>query len=230
MVALFVVLTIVVCVVADSVVQWARAKKEADAHAPEQMVPSYAFEDVSSPEGVFLDPGHTWVHLAHSGLAHIGLDGFVQKALGRVDVVELPALGAEVHRGDNLFAVRQGERTATFQSPVDGVVTTVDESLARHPEMIGADPYAMGWICSIRPKNLAANLKRLRIAEEAKSWLASEVERFQEFFAARPLQNTALGDVLQDGGQPTSGVLELMDDETWKLFSEEFLQPEDHER
>jgi glycine cleavage system H protein len=216
--------------VADSVVQWARAKKEADGRIREKSVTAYAFEDVSSPEGVFLDPGHTWVHLAHSGLAHVGLDGFVQKVLGRIDGVELPALGIEVHRGDKLFAIRQGERTASFQAPVDGVVTTVDESLARHPEMIGADPYAMGWICSIRPKNLAANLKRLCIAEEAKSWLAAEVERFQQFFAARPLENTALGQVLQDGGQPTGGVLELMDDETWKLFSEEFLQAEDNEK
>lgn len=229
MVALFVILTIVVCVAADSVVQWARAKKEAGAQAPEQAVPAYAFEDVAAPAGVFLDPGHTWVHLTHSGLAHIGLDKFVQKLVGRIDGVELPNAGDEVHRGDKLFAIRQGERTASFQSPVDGVVTTVDETLARHPEAIGADPYAMGWICSIKPKNLAANLKSLRIAEEAKSWLASEVERFQEFFAARPLELTALGQVLQDGGQPTGGVLELMDDETWNLFSEEFLRGEDNE-
>jgi hypothetical protein len=84
----------------------------------------------------------------------------------------------------------------------------------------------MGWVCSISPKNLAANLKLLRIADEAKAWLKSEVERFQEFFAARPLENTALGQVLQDGGLPTGGVLELMDDETWKLFGEEFLRPD----
>jgi len=49
------------------------------------------------------------------------------------------------------------------------------------------------------------------------------------FFAARPLENTALGQVLQDGGLPTGGVLELMDDETWKLFGEEFLRSEDSE-
>ncbi|HXU39450.1 MAG TPA: hypothetical protein VN937_24055 [Blastocatellia bacterium] len=229
MVALFVILTIVVCVMADSVVQWTKAKKEAGAHARENKIPAYAFEDVTTPAGVFLDPGHTWVHLAHSGAAHVGLDAFARKVVGRIDGVELPAVGEEVHRGDKLFAIRQGERTASFQSPVDGVVTTVDEALARHPEAIGADPYAMGWVCSISPRNLAANLKRLRIADEAKSWLKSEVERFQEFFAARPLENRALGQVLQDGGLPTGGVLELMDDETWTLFCEEFLRSEDSE-
>src|SRR6185369_17569091 len=139
MVALFVILTIVVCVMADSVVQWTKAKKEAGAHARENKIPAYAFEDVTTPAGVFLDPGHTWVHLAHSGAAHVGLDAFARKVVGRIDGVELPAVGEEVHRGDKLFAIRQGERTASFQSPVDGVVTTVGEALARHPEAIGAD-------------------------------------------------------------------------------------------
>lgn len=228
MVALFVILTIVVCVMADSVVQWAKAKKEG-AQAPDRLVPAYAFEDVSAPAGVFLDPGHTWLHLTHSGTAHVGVDGFAQKVMGRIDGVELPAVGAEVRRGDKLFAIRQGDRTAVFNAPIDGVVKAVDEALARHPEAINADPYAMGWICSLSPKNLAANLKRLRVAEEAKSWLKSEVERFQEFFAARPLENMALGQVLQDGGQPTGGVLELMDDETWNLFAEQFLRADDAE-
>lgn len=228
MVALFVILTIVVCVMADSIVQWAKAKKEG-AQAPDRLVPAYAFEDVSAPAGVFLDPGHTWLHLTHSGTAHVGVDGFAQKVMGRIDGVELPAVGAEVRRGDKLFAIRQGDRTAVFNAPIDGVVKAVDEALARHPEAINADPYAMGWICSLSPKNLAANLKRLRVAEEAKSWLKSEVERFQEFFAARPLENMALGQVLQDGGQPTGGVLELMDDETWNLFAEQFLRADDAE-
>ena len=68
------------------------------------------------------------------------------------------------------------------------------------------------------------NLKKLRIAEEARDWLQEEAERFQDFFAARPLQQTALGTVMQDGGQPTGGVLEWMDDETWRRFNDEFLR------
>lgn len=226
MVALFVILTIVVCVMADSLVQWAKARKEESARQPSQLVPAYAFENVTAPAGVFLDPGHTWLHLTHSGVAHVGIDAFAESVLGRIDKVELPEVGTEVRRGERLFALRQGDRTAVFNSPVDGFVKSVDEALARNPEAIKADPYMMGWICSLSPKNLAANLKRLRVAEEAKTWLKSEAERFQEFFAARPLENTALGQVLQDGGQPTGGVLEMMDNETWRLFTEQFLREE----
>lgn len=227
MVALFVILTIVVFVMADSIVQWAKAKKEADAQAPDRLVPAYAIENLSAPAGVFLDPGHTWMHLAHSGTAHVGVDGFAQRVMGRIDGVELPKIGDEVRRGEKLFTIRQGNRTAVFNAPLDGVVRAVDDELSRHPDSIGTDPYTTGWICSLTPKNLAANLKNLRVAEDAKLWLKSEVKRFQEFFVARPLEHTALGQVLQDGGQPIGGVLELMDDETWNLFIEEFLHADE---
>src|SRR6266498_4869354 len=114
MVALFVILTIAVFVMVDSIVQWAKAKKEAGGQAPDRMVPAYAFEDVSAPAGLFLDPGHTWIHLTHSGAAHVGVDGFAQKLMGRIDGVDLPKVGDEVRRGDKLFAIRQGDRTAVF--------------------------------------------------------------------------------------------------------------------
>jgi len=92
--------------------------------------------------------------------------------------------------------------------------------------MIQSSPYKDGWVCSLRPKNLAKNLKHLRIADEAKAWLKEEAGRFQEFFAARPIADMHLGQLLQDGGQLSNGVLEFTDDSTWKLFNEIFLHPE----
>jgi hypothetical protein len=139
----------------------------------------------------------------------------------------LPEVGAEVCRGERLFTIRQGDRVAEFKSPVDGIVRAVDEKLARRPDAMKTDPYREGWVCTISPRNLAANLKRLRIAEEAREWLKDEASQFKEFFAARPIQNATIGQVLQDGGQLAGGVLEFLDDETWRLFTEEFLSVKD---
>ena len=228
MVALFVVLTIVVCIAVDSVIQWKKAKREVASEVPKNWPsPTYAFETLRAPEGLFFDSGHTWVEVSPDGTAHIGPDGFVTSVVGRIDSVELPALGAEVRRGDSLFAISQGDRVAEFKSPVDGVVRAIDERLARHPDEMRLDPYGEGWVCSIKPRNLAANLKRLRIAEDARKWLKDEAQQFKEFFASRPLQNATIGQVLQDGGQLTGGVLELLDDETWRVFNQEFLKPDE---
>ena len=42
--------------------------------------------------------------------------------------------------------------------------------------------------------------------------------------AARPIEHLTLGQLLQDRGRPTAGILELMDEETWDRFTREFLR------
>lgn len=226
MVALFVVLTILACVGIDGIVQWRKGKKESATRVlTDQLVPVEALARLSAPPNVFLDEGHTWVSVTPLGAAMVGIDSFAQGLIGRIDDVLLPEVGTKVRRGDMLFAVRQDQHRAAFASPVDGVVDLVDKELHWHPEMIQANPYKYGWVCSLKPKNLALNLKLLHIADEAKSWLQAEAEKFKEFFAVRPLEDRQLGRVLQDGGQLTGGVLEFADDETWKQFNEIFLRP-----
>jgi len=230
MVALFVILTILVCVGIDGIVQWSKAKKEdASRSLADQLVPAEAFANLSAPANLFLDHGHTWVEVKPSGATTIGLDAFAQKLIGRIDDVVLPEVGKEIRRGDMLFAVKQDNHRAAFASPVDGIVTAVDKELPWHPEMIQSDPYKEGWVCALKPKNLARNLKELLTADEARNWLRSEAQRFQEFFAAQPLEEMQLGHVLQDGGRLTGGVLEFADDGTWKQFNEMFLRPREKE-
>ncbi len=230
MVALFVILTILVCVGVDGIVQWRKAKKEyASRNLADQFVPAEAFANLSAPANLFLDSGHTWVEVKPSGATTVGLDGFAQKLIGRIDDVVLPEVGKEIHRGDVLFAVKQDQHRAAFASPVDGTVIMIDRELPWHPEMIQSNPYNEGWVCSLKPRNLAKNLKQLLTAEEAKDWLKNEAQRFQEFFAAQTLENMQLGQVLQDGGQLTGGLLEFADDRTWKQFNEMFLRPRDIE-
>ena len=231
MVALFVITMILICVGIDGIVQWQKAKKEhASRQLADQLLPTAAFKHLSAPANVFLDGGHTWLEVKPSGAAMIGLDGFAQKLIGRIDDVVLPEVGKEINRGDVLFAVKQDNHRAAFASPIDGQVIMVDRELPWHPEMIQSNPYREGWVCSVKPKNLSQNLKHLFAADEAKAWLRNEAQRFQEFFAAQALDNMQLGQVLQDGGQLAGGVLEFADDQTWKQFNEMFLRPQDNRR
>src|SRR5512138_2384014 len=134
MVALFVILTIVVCLSVDGVVQYRKSKREHLARRlADELVPVDAFENMSAPADVFLDNGHTWVKVAPSGAADVGLDSFAQRLLGRVDAVVLPEIGKEVARGDVLFALRQNDRRAAFAAPIDGVVTSVHKDVNWQP-------------------------------------------------------------------------------------------------
>ena len=115
MVALFVILTIVLCVSIDGVIQFRKAKRErASRNLTDELVEVAALADVSAPANLFLDSGHTWVEVKPSGAATIGVDGFAQKLIGRIDDIVLPEVGKEINRGEVLFAV------GSTASPADG--------------------------------------------------------------------------------------------------------------
>lgn len=223
MVAILVVLTIMVCVTVDAMIQWsyARRRQAEPAGAMLQASPLAAFtpEAVSLPGGIFVDPGHAWVKVSASGKTSVGLDDFLLKAIGRIDEILLPEIGTAIRQGETLFTVRQGERKIEVPAPIDGVIEARNENHAT----LKSDPYEQGWLCSVKPENLAKNLRRLSIAEEATNWIKDEVRRFQEFIFTRPFEHMELGRVMQDGGVPAAGLLEFMDDETWNQFSAEFV-------
>lgn len=229
MVAILIILTILGFVVADALIQKSKARKavvdkQSEAQPAKRSVPRFVFEDIRMPGGVFVGSGHTWLRLAPTGQAQVGMDDFAQRVIGRIDAVELPKAGEQVHQGQRLFAIRQGARTAEFTAPADGLVRCVNLKLKENPEPMKSSPFEEGWICSLDPVNLAKDLKELTIAEDAKEWLNREVQRFLSFIIARPAEHVALGHVLQDGGEPANGLLEVMDDETWGQFTQKFLK------
>lgn len=223
MVAILVVLTILVCVTVDALIQWNYARHRqlemAGVALQANSLHAFAPENVTLPGGVFVGAEHAWVKVSPNGKTSIGLDDFLRKAIGRIDEVLLPEVGQSIRHGETLFTVRQGERTIEVPSPIDGSVEAVNNDHTAMP----TDPYGEGWLCGVKPENLGKDIRRLLIAEEAADWIKQEVNRFQEFIFSKPLEQTALGQVMQDGGVPATGLLEFVDDETWRRFSAEFV-------
>ena len=182
---------------------------------------------IALPAGLFLDSGHTWTALEPSGRIRVGLDDLVRGAIGHIDKLELPEPGTEVKRGQPLFALVQAGRRVDLVSPVDGVVSSVNPLVADTPGPVAADPYYRGWVCALSPKNLAASLRRLKVADEAIAWLRAERDRFEKFVAAQAWRSPVPGMAMADGGKPADGVLGHLDDEAWATFGRDFLRPED---
>jgi glycine cleavage system H lipoate-binding protein len=233
MVAILVVFTIILFVVADVGVQWMRARRSVRAAASQPratslvdlLVPSLQLERFGLPGGLFFHRGHTWVNLLFSGQVKVGVDDFIQKLLGRVDAITLPPVGVEVKQGQPLASIRQGGRTALLPAPVDGVVCAVNAELAKIPGLIKRDPYTRGWLVAMRPTNLTANLSRLSVGEGALVWLKGELARLQEFLHVTLTlkQDALVGATAADGGLVADGLLEHLDTETWAEFQSKFL-------
>jgi glycine cleavage system H protein len=172
------------------------------------------------PGDVFLDRGHAWAKLSSAGPVRVGLDDFAQRFIGRIDGVDLPEPGRTVRRGEPLFSVRQGDRTATFRAPVDGVVRSVNGGLREYPGHLKEDPYGHGWIAEIEAADLKTAVSPLRIARTATGWIREEVLKLRELAVGGAAAATA---TLPDGGLPSAGLLEHVDEDVWGAFQNEIL-------
>lgn len=93
-----------------------------------------------------------WVKLEGDKII-MGITDYAQKQLRDIVGVELPEIGTEVRRGDELGTVESVKATSDYYSPVSGEVVEVNEHLYEEPELINKDPYGEGWLVALKPHN-----------------------------------------------------------------------------
>jgi CheY-like chemotaxis protein len=147
--------------------------------APE-VAESVASREYCVPGGAFVAPGHTWAQIETTGEAVVGLDDFGRKLVDRIERVELPAPGTVVKRGDVLFLLRRGPDRLRVRSPLGGVVESINTQLQHDPKLLLQSPYDRGWVCVLRPSDLAGELPGLRIGKPVVAWYHKEVARLRQ--------------------------------------------------
>lgn len=224
MVALFVILFVVVLLSVDLVIQARSKRYPLMAAAPAGTNHVQGRETLRIPKSVFFHPGHTWARLQDGDSLEVGVDDFVQKALGGIDRITLPAVGQFVRQGEPVISVGHGGRQLSLVAPASGYVRSVNHDAVENPGMVSENPYRDGWLMMIEPAELARNLAVLHVAESAVTWIKEEVKRFREFLSASVAQPALVGESMLDGGVPMSGVLEQLDEQHVHDFEQQFLR------
>ena len=227
-------LTVILFVVADLVSQSRRARRGQLAVVPAQgtagvadlLLPGLQPDRFLLPAGLFFHRGHTWANLLFSGQVKVGIDDFLQKLIGRVDGITLPAVGMEIKEGQAFAGIRQGGRTLTLTAPVDGTVCAVNGELLKAPGLLKRDPYTRGWLVAFQPKDLTGQIGRMMVGDRAIDWLRNELGRLHGFLGEilSVHRDALIGVTAADGGLVADGLLEHLDDETWAKFQARFLR------
>lgn len=217
MVALMVLLTVLVFLTVDYLVQ-RRSGAEATATQPARITITQE-PDYRTPAGVYFDRGHTWAFLEASGDARIGASDLARVVMGRTDGIDAARVGTHVHEGDVLIELHNGERSLALHSPVDGVVEAVNTGL---PAVADDESYARDWICKVRPDDISAIPRRMLLGEQAREWLQREVRRLKVFLATIAPEHPVLAQTMQDGGLPYPGLVDYLTDEDWHKVRESF--------
>ena len=95
---------------------------------------------------------HEWV-LLEGDVATIGISDYAQGQLGDVVYVEVPTVGDEISKGDELAVVESVKAASEVYSPVSGEIIDVNAELEGAPTMVNEDAMEGGWFAKIRVTN-----------------------------------------------------------------------------
>ena len=108
--------------------------------------------DMNFPEDLRYTKDHEWAR-SKDGRVTVGITGFATDQLGDVVYVELPAVGAQVKKGEAFGVVESTKAVSDLYAPVSGKVVEINAPLVDAPEGINEDPYGKGWMIVVAPSN-----------------------------------------------------------------------------
>ena len=97
---------------------------------------------------------HEWLRAAGSAW-RVGITQFAVDQLGDITLIDLPAEGDLVTKGQRFGTIESVKSVSDLYAPVSGRVTAVNPSLKDAPEQVNAEPYGTGWMVEIEPTEKA---------------------------------------------------------------------------
>jgi glycine cleavage system H protein len=105
-------------------------------------------------DGLKYTKTHEWVKLT-GAKAKIGITDHAQEELTDIVFVELPTVGKEVKKGEELCVVESVKSVSEVYAPVSGKIVAVNTKLDDSPEIINSSPYDDGWLVELEVKDKA---------------------------------------------------------------------------
>ena len=93
---------------------------------------------------------HEWVELKGDDLVVIGITDFAQEQLGDLVYVELPEVGDECSRGENISVIESVKAASDLVAPVSGTIVEVNSRLEDEPELVTEDSMGEGWFIKVK--------------------------------------------------------------------------------
>ena len=199
-------------------ISYFRTRKEPPAQPPAgprppRMEREYGFQ---IPQGYCFQPGHTTVFKEGPETARVGVDSFAVNLLGKVDHIDVVGENRWVRQGQKLMTITSGGATVDLLSPVEGVVTSLNDDALQDPSVIAHDPYQKGWIAMVKSPELAINQRNLVQGAMVAPWMQNSVTRLNGMVAQLAPTMAA------DGGLPITGLLVRVEPELRRMLAKEF--------
>ena len=101
----------------------------------------------------------------------VGISNHAQGQLGDIVFVELPEVGAEFNKGDEIAVIESVKAASELYSPVSGTIVAVNDALNETPDLVNSDAQGEGWIFKIKLSN-SAEIDELMNEEDYKKHIS----------------------------------------------------------
>ena len=97
---------------------------------------------------------HEWLRV-DGDIVVVGITEHATTQLGDIVFVELPEVGTEVSKDDDIVVIESVKAASDIMAPLDGEIVEVNEALADNPALANEDAMGEGWFFKIKATDLS---------------------------------------------------------------------------
>jgi len=169
------------------------------------------------PENLRYHPGHTWALSESPNLVRVGMDDFASKLTGTVERITLPQRGQWIRQGQKLCTINRDGSAVDMVSPIEGIVSDINQALIEDPKLALRDPYGEGWLLTVNAPDAKTSFRNLLGGALARWWTEESASRLQ-----RRMPTAFAGALAQDGGVAINDLSTQIPDQDWLPLAKEF--------
>ena len=96
-------------------------------------------------DGLYYTKDHEWVKV-EGKLVRFGIDDYAQHEMGDLVYIEIPPVGSDIVKDDEIGAMESVKSVEPIYAPVSGTIVEINPELDDAPDTVNKDPYGNGWM------------------------------------------------------------------------------------
>jgi glycine cleavage system H protein len=92
---------------------------------------------------------HEWL-LADGDIVTVGITDHAQELLGDIVFVELPEVGTQVSKGDEVVVIESVKAASDISAPLDGEIVEVNDAIVDAPAKVNDDAEGEAWFFKVK--------------------------------------------------------------------------------
>ena len=119
---------------------------------------------------IYYSEDHEWISV-DGNVGTVGITDYAQNALGDIVFVEVPEVGDDFAKGDEVAVVESVKAASEIYSPVTGGITENNGDLEDNASLVNSSPDGDGWFFKINISD-SSELEGLMDADGYKAFIA----------------------------------------------------------